>query len=207
MQNPWLEIPLADYEGHMASEAVRQLEPLAVLFSEVLARRQPESVALLGVAGGNGLDRIDCGTTHRIVGVDCNPSYIDAVRERFSHLRGLELHCVDLAAARVELGPVELVHAALVFEHAGTKLCLENSLSLVAAGGAISIVLQLPATADANVGSSGIASIQKLKNHFHLIDPEWLCDEVARRGFELSFETCVALAGGKGLWMGIFLRL
>ena len=190
----------------MASEAVRQLEPLAELFAEALARRQPVSVALLGIAGGNGLDRIDSRVTHRIVGLDCNPGYIDAVRERFSHLPGLELHCIDLAVARVELAPVELVHAALVFEHAGTEQCLENALSLVAPGGAISIVLQLPATADANVGSSGIASIQRLADHFRLVDVKPLCAEVTRRGFELDYETRTALPGGKGLWRGIFLR-
>ena len=190
----------------MTSEAVRQLEPLAVLFAEALARRQPESVALLGVAGGNGLDRIESCTTHRIVGLDSNPGYLDAIRERYSHLPGLELHCLDLAATGIEVAPVALVHAALVFEHAGTELCLENALSLVAPGGAISIVLQLPATSDANVGSSGIESIRKLKDHFRLIDPRLFCSEVARQGFELDFETQVALPGGKGFWMGIFLR-
>lgn len=30
MTNPWVAIPLADYEGHMASPAVGQAEMLAV---------------------------------------------------------------------------------------------------------------------------------------------------------------------------------
>jgi len=37
---------------------------------------------------------------------------------------------------------VELVHAALIFEHAGTGRCLENAISLVSPGGHLSVVTQ-----------------------------------------------------------------
>ena len=53
MANPWLSIPLADYEGHMNAPQVHQLEALSDLFAEALTQRRPESVALLGIAGGN----------------------------------------------------------------------------------------------------------------------------------------------------------
>ena len=74
MSNPWLSIPLEDYEGHMGSAGVRQLTVLAELFKSALDRCRPESVALLGVAGGNGLEQIDCAATKSIVGVDINSS-------------------------------------------------------------------------------------------------------------------------------------
>ncbi|HEY3739808.1 MAG TPA: hypothetical protein VGL53_08185, partial [Bryobacteraceae bacterium] len=116
--NPWLHIPLADYEGHMASPDVAQLDALADLFAEALAIRRPDSVAVLGVAGGNGLDRIDWDVTRRVLGFDINPSYLEAVRLRFGD--AVELHCVDLATGPVAgIDPVKLVHAALVFEPAG----------------------------------------------------------------------------------------
>jgi len=57
--NPWLALPLEDYEGHMGLDAVNQLAPLADLFGEALARLRPRSVAILGVAGGNGLQHVD----------------------------------------------------------------------------------------------------------------------------------------------------
>ena len=63
MSNPWLSIPLEDYEGHMGSEGVRQLRALAELFKCALDLCLPESVAVLGVAGGNGLEQIDCTVT------------------------------------------------------------------------------------------------------------------------------------------------
>jgi hypothetical protein len=70
MANPWLNIPLADYEGHMGSAQVQQLDALSELFAEALERCRPASIAVLGIAGGNGLDRVDSGITKRIVGID-----------------------------------------------------------------------------------------------------------------------------------------
>ena len=55
----WLRVPLADYEGHMSAAGVEQLAPLADLFRQALTQTNPESVAILGIAGGNGLEHID----------------------------------------------------------------------------------------------------------------------------------------------------
>lgn len=150
MSNPWLAIPLEDYEGHMGSPRVQQLSALAELFRRALEYSRPESVAVLGVAGGNGLGEIDSAVTKRIVGVDINPRYLDEVERRFGsgRLTGLELYCHDLAEEDLNLAPVALVYAALIFEPVGEHVrldrALENALSLVAPGGLLSVVLQLP---------------------------------------------------------------
>jgi len=205
MSNPWLSVPLADYEGHMDSPEVHQLGALSELFAEALAFCRPESVAVLGVAGGNGLHHVDRGITKRLVGLDVNPAYLEAVRSRYADT-SLELHCVDLAQHRVDLEPVRLVHAALVFEHAGVDLCLENALTLVAPGGALSVVLQLPTAVDQNVSASRFASMQTLKSRFSLVDPAWLGQTLSQRGFRLTRETRRSLPAGKGFWMGVFRR-
>lgn len=57
MSNPWLSIPLAEYEGHMG--AVKQLGALSELFTRALEVCVPDSVAVLGIAGGNGLECLD----------------------------------------------------------------------------------------------------------------------------------------------------
>ncbi len=206
MSNPWLSIPLADYEGHMDSPEVHQLGALAELFAEALAYCRPASVAVLGIAGGNGLCHVDRTITKRIVGLDVNPSYLEAVRSRHAPGDDLELRCVDLAEQRVHLQPVQLVHAALVFEHAGVDLCLENALSLVDPGGALSVVLQLPTEVEQNVATSRFPSMQTLKSHFSLVEPEWLCQTLAERGFRLTHEVRRTLPAGKGFWMGVFRR-
>jgi hypothetical protein len=38
MSNPWLAVPLAEYEQHMNSAEVRQLAALSDLFAEAIAR-------------------------------------------------------------------------------------------------------------------------------------------------------------------------
>lgn len=190
----------------MCSPEVRQSGVLSDLFAEAIALRQPVSVAILGVAGGNGLERINGKITRRVVGLDVNQLYLDAVRQRYSSLLNLDLHCVDLATQTISIEPVQLVHAALIFEHAGMNRAFENALSLVAAGGALSVVLQLPGQAGMEVGKGGFASIQKLASHFSLIDPASLRSRLEGYAFRLVHEACCPLPTAKRFWMGIFLR-
>jgi Zn-dependent alcohol dehydrogenase len=206
MSNPWLSIPLEDYEGHMGSAGVRQLAALAELFKCALDRCLPESVAVLGVAGGNGLEQIDSAATKRIVGVDINQRYLDEVQRRFGTLAGLELHCRDLAERDFSLAPVALVHAALIFEHAGLGLAFENALSLVAPGGRLSVVLQLSSEDEQGVASTSYTSMQKLKQDFVLIDiGEFQC-LLEQKGFQLVEQEDRSLRAGKALWLGVFTK-
>lgn len=204
MSNPWLNVPLSEYEQHMSSVEVQQLGVLSGLFAETLRCCRPASIGVLGIAGGNGLDHVDSSITARVVGLDVNPLYLEAARQRYSHLPGLELHCVDLSKQHVELEPVQLVHAALVFEHAGVGSCLENAISMVVPCGNLSVVLQLPTESGQTVGASQFSSIQNLKSHFSLIDPAWLCESLGGRGFQRIHQTTRALPAGKAFWMGIF---
>jgi hypothetical protein len=205
--NPWLALPLDDYEGHMGSPAVDQLAPLADLFGEALARLRPRSVAVLGVAGGNGLEHVDGSLTTRVVAVDVNPAYLEATQARFSDLRGLELRCADLARDDLaDVEPVSLVHVALLFEHAGTDRCLDNAIALVARGGHMSVVLQLPSDAQAAVTPSPFASMATLAGDFAFVDPHQLRRRLARREMRLTYQSRRTLSTGKAFWSGYFER-
>jgi hypothetical protein len=206
MPNPWLEVPLADYESHMNSAGVQQSAALSELFADALAHCQPASVVVIGIAGGNGLDRIDSRVTRRVVGIDINPAYLDAVRQRYGQMPGLELMCADLTERFDDCPPVQLVHAALVFEHAGIGPCLDNVLSLVGDGGSLSVVLQLPSDAAPGVSKSQFASMQNLSADFIMIDPARLRATIEARGFHIVRTSRRALPAGKAFWMGIFGR-
>jgi hypothetical protein len=206
MSNPWLSIPIEDYEGHMRSTGVQQLTALAELFKCALDCCLPESVAVLGVAGGNGLEQIDCTATKRIVGIDINQQYLIQVQRRFGTLPGLQLHCLDLTEHNLSLTPVALVHAALIFEHVGLGLALENALSLVAAGGRLSVVLQLPSDEEQGVAATNYASMQTLKQDFALIDTGEFERQVKQEGFQLIDEKKRSLPAGKALWLGVFTK-
>jgi len=206
MDRPWLQVTLQDYEGHMGVAGVDQLAPLADLFAEALAFCRPQSVAIVGIAGGNGLQHIDTHTTDRVVGIDINAEYLTAVKNRFPALEQLELHHLDMSKQRPRLEPVAMVHVALLFEHTGLSPCLENCLSLVVGGGHFASVLQLPSPAQAAVANTGFPSIQKLKDQFALIDPADFTAGVEHKGFSLLLEKQRPLPAGKGFWMGIFQR-
>jgi len=140
----------------------------------------------------------------RIVGVDINAGYLDKVRQRFGTLAGLELHCLDLAAQDFSLAPLALVHAALIFEHVGIGFALEHALSLVAPGGSLSVVLQLPGVDQQNVTSTCYTSMQTLKRHFEFIDISEFRALLEQKGFRLVEQESRSLPAGKGLWFGVF---
>ncbi|HEU0119226.1 MAG TPA: class I SAM-dependent methyltransferase [Bryobacteraceae bacterium] len=205
MNNPWLAIPLEDYEGHMGTPGVEQLTVLRELFGEVLEACRPASVAVLGVAGGNGLDRIDPAVTKRVVGVDIHPGYLASAQERYGHLP-LTLIRADLSQQPVPAEPLALVHAALVFEHAGTEPALLHAATLVAEGGWFSIVLQLPSESTADVAPTPFLSMRTLSNLFRFVDPATLAATLAGWGFVQTDTQRRELPGGKAFWMGRFRR-
>ncbi len=206
MSRPWLSIPLEDYEGHMNAPEVGQLPVLAKLFDRVLERCRPQSVAIVGIAGGNGLESIDSSVTKRIVGIDINQEYLQAVEQRFGGLPGLELHCCDLTMHAPELAPVALVHAALLFEHTGFGAALNNVLSLIEARGNLSVVLQLPGAQAEDVAVTKFPSLQSVKQNFALVEVAEFRREMASRGFRIIDDDKRLLPGGKAFWLGVFAR-
>jgi SAM-dependent methyltransferase len=147
MNNPWLDVPLSDYEAHMSLPTVAQAEMLAAQFSDALRMFLPESVAVIGCAGGNGFDRIP-SATKRVVGVDINPSYIASASFRYQgSIPGLEFHVADIQSAPLAFDPVDLIFAALVFEYVSLPAALSNLSRVCRPGGRLVSVLQQPPAA------------------------------------------------------------
>jgi hypothetical protein len=114
----------------MGRDNAQQLSALSELFQRALDICVPDSVAVLSIAGGNGLEHVNDATVRRVVGVDINARYLDEVRRRFGTHPNLELHCVDLSENALRIPPAALVHEALFFEHTGLGGALDNALSL-----------------------------------------------------------------------------
>lgn len=159
---------------------------------------------MLGVAGGNGLEQINCATTKRIVAVDINQRYLDEVERRFGALAGLELHCRDLAERDFGLAPVDLVHAALIFEHTGLGVALENALSLVTPEGALSVALQVPSEDAQGVAATSYTSMQTLKQDFAPVDISEFQRLLGLKEFRFVEQEKRSLPAGKALWLGVF---
>jgi hypothetical protein len=96
------------------------------------------------------------------------------------------------------------VHSALIFEHVGLGLALENAVSLVAPGGHLSVVLQAPSEDDQGVTSTAYTSMQTLKQDFALIDIREFQRLLGKKGFQLVEQDNRTSAAGKTLWLGVF---
>lgn len=186
--------------------AVKQLSALSELFTRALEVCVPDSVAVLGIAGGNGLEHVNHAAIKRIVGVDINDRYLDEVRRRFRRHPNLELHCVDLSQDELRVAPVTLVHAALFFEHAGLGRALDNALSLVGRSGHLSVVLQAPEGDQRSVTLTSFPSMQTLAESFSLVDISHFRGLLEKQGFRLLTEELRPLPSGKRLWFGVFAR-
>lgn len=101
MKNPWLDIPLDDYESHMTLPHVGQSQLLSQLLGEAIESYRPSSIALLGCAGGNGLERVPSTSVERVVGIDINQRYLERTADRYrDNIPHLELFAGDLGVDR-----------------------------------------------------------------------------------------------------------
>jgi SAM-dependent methyltransferase len=173
MKNPWLDIPLSDYEGHMSLPGVAQAQLLADVFAEQLELHEPRSLAVLGCAGGNGFERIAPEVTRRVVGVDLNGEYLNAVRARFgTKFERLELVEGDIQTGTAAFAPVDMIYAALILEYVDVYATLGNVRDFLNPGGILVTVIQLPGAKLPAVTSSPYPSLKTLESALHFVSPK-----------------------------------
>lgn len=198
MRSPWLDIALADYEGHMALPGIGQAEMLADQFAQLLGECTPASVAVIGCAGGNGFDRIDTSATRRVVGIDINARYLEALRHRYgATIPGLELHACDIQAPIIGIQPVDLIYAALVLEYVDPVAALHTFRSLCRPKGILATVLQLPSEGTGAISASPFARLKALAPAMRLLSPDTLTHSAADQGFLLRSARTIRLPSGK----------
>jgi hypothetical protein len=198
MPNPWRQVPLADYEAHMALPSVAQSQLLASTLHRVVTRFQPRSLALLGAAGGNGLELVDSASVRRVVALDLNPGYLRVCASRhaasFAEFQPV-LH--DLSQGPPAIVPVECIFAGLVLEYLRLEVFCSYLPPLLADGGIFATLLQLPAADLPEVSASPFPSLTKLQSAFSFVRPAHLHDLLAGRGFVRLTEELHELDTGK----------
>jgi SAM-dependent methyltransferase len=205
MCTPWQEIPLLDYEAHMSLPSVGQSGMLADQLAQLIERHTPTSVAIIGCAGGNGLERIDPRRVERVVGIDINPEYIAAAARRHAdRLANLDLRCADVQSETLTFDQVEMIYAALIFEYvdiAATFATLKRNLQ---PGGTVAVILQLPHSDQHVVSGSPYRSLDKLIPALKLVEPDELRSYAGAAGFTVGSSNRIDLPSGKQFWMQIF---
>lgn len=95
MNNPWERIDLNTYEKHMSLDSVQQLQAMNAIMKRQFEAYPVNSVIILGIAGGNGLEHIRTDKYQTVYGVDINRDYLQTVSERYANLSGV-LKCLHL---------------------------------------------------------------------------------------------------------------
>jgi SAM-dependent methyltransferase len=205
--NPWLNIPASDYEGHMSSPDVGQLQILNRLFKTILDETPHESLAVLGCTTGNGFEHIDFTRTTRVLAIDINPDYLAIARERFIHHRiNIEWKCADLQSEDLGKSQFDLVHGALIFEYIDPELILPQIAAALKETGVMSVVLQLPGNNLPPVSQTPYKSLEKLAPIMKLIDRETFTDLAFRSGLNEQRGEIITLQSGKEFFFGIFTK-
>lgn len=197
MHNPWLDIPLVDYEAHMALPTVGQAQLIAHELDVLVRTYSPRSVAIIGCAGGNGFDCAVGSSVSRIVGVDINPQYIERARERYrDHIPGLELHIADIQASGSLFDPVDLIYVALLLEYVDLARTMSVLGSHCKANGVLAVLSQLPHETIAHVSPSPYTSLQLLAPGMRLLSQQDLERQARRAGFVAAHSRVTVPTGG-----------
>lgn len=195
--NPWNAIPLSDYEAHMALPMVGQAGLIANELARAVDAHRPASVAVLGCAGGNGLDRLIGSSARRVVALDINPSYAAAARARFGHrIDELEVIVADVENDSQVFEPVDLLYAALILEYVDLCRALSFMRRHCRQEGALVVMLQLPSEI-AEVTPSPYVSLRRLGPTLHLVAPAEFHRRAAESRFQAIGSRVVTASGGK----------
>jgi hypothetical protein len=197
--NPWLSIPLKDYERHMSHHLVGQSALLNSLTKKYLDEIKPETVVFLGIAGGNGLEHIDNNFTKSVYGIDINPDYLDTAFRRFNHtIPTLQLVNLDIVKNSETICRTDFIWAALVLEYTGIDKGLEFCTNNMRKDGHLVVSIQSNNNKE-SVSPTGIESVKKAGAIFSIVSPERLLSKASEAGYSVVAKEENALPNGKSI--------
>jgi hypothetical protein len=197
--NPWLHIPLEDYELHMSHHLVGQSTLLNALTKKYLAAIKPKAVIFLGISGGNGLEHIDNQIIKTVFGIDINQDYLDTAYKRYKEsVPTLQLLNLDITQHSESICQADLVWAALVLEYTGIDKALAFCSNNMRKEGNLVISIQSNNNKQ-TVSPTGIESVKKAGEIFSIVDPEELLSKTADTGYKLMGKEENMLPNGKSI--------
>ena len=206
MSNPWEKIKLSDYENHMSLESVSQLQALNKMMGEQFGTYDIETIMILGIAGGNGLEHIDKGRIKKVYGIDVNPEFLAECKRRYSELGDVfEAICADLSEDNVQLPCAELLVANLLIEYIGYE-CFQKIVRLVKPL-YVSCIIKIN-TGDSFVSDSPyLHAFDCLQEVHYQMEEKNLTDCMSKIGYQLKQTEEQLLPNGKKFVRLDFVRL
>ncbi len=198
MNNPWTKIKLEDYENHMSLPDIKQAQYLSNYLKEITEKYEPDSLAIIGCAGGNGLENIDSKTVEKVICVDINSEFIIEVEKRFRNsFKNIEFICEDINSEKCKFEQVDLIFVGLVFEYVNFSLAIKKLSGLIKPKGILAVVLQLPNENIPEVSPSPYTSLEILSDVFSFVPLSKFKEASKEEGFELISENVAQLESGK----------
>ena len=201
----WNLVPLEDYEKHMQHPTVAQLQLLSDLTAQYLKQLLPVRALFIGIAGGNGLEHIDCSITQEVVGVDINANYLEITRQRFKDkIPGLRLEQIDVSLlANQFIIAADFVWIALVFEYVDIPACFDFIQKNITPNGYLVVTIQ-ENNGIQSVSKTGVESIQVLGPVFRPVVVNELIQEAQKKGFIQMSQEKNYLPNGKSFQTILF---
>lgn len=198
MNNPWNEIDLSTYENHMSLDSVFQLQALNRMMKDQFYAYSVQSIMVLGVAGGNGLEHIDRRSIKKVYGVDINKGYLDTCIKRYPELQGiLDIIHTDLTQEINELPYADLVVANLIIEYIGYG-CFQKTVQQIFPK-YVSAIIQINDDAGFVSDSPYIHAFDRLDEVHHQMEETALVGAMEQIGYSKIMQMGHDLPNGKKL--------
>lgn len=182
--NPWLNIPIRDYEGHM--EEVGQLQLMSQIMAHIIRKYKPSCPAVLGCASGNGFEHFNYPEIEKVIGVDISADYLNKLKKRFeTSLPSLELFELNLLEDSLPFKGVDCYFLFLILEYVSPKILLPKLKSTMGKEGRVVILIQ------ENISSTFVSktvyqSLEQLDTIACLIDHNQLIEQMLKENYSLE---------------------
>jgi hypothetical protein len=197
MTNPWLDIPEADYVGHMASPAVGQRQVLGCLVGEVLETVRPQCGPRPRLFNGQRIG-ICQSCRHFTRGRRRYQSEVSASSPRTPNPASeFDVRPGDVADVELEREAYDLVHSGLILEYVPWPVLLPRVAMALRPGGVLSVILQAPSASSPAVTPTAFISLRTLASLFRFVEPTALVDAARGEGLNLTARHTEALPAGK----------
>ena len=198
MNNPWEEIDLNIYENHMSLDSVFQLQTLNKMMKDQFYTYPVQSVMILGIAGGNGLEHIDKRVLNKVYGVDINRNYLDACVNRYPELQGIfDTIQADMTQETNKLPYADLIVANLFIEYIGYK-CFQKTIKQILPQ-YVSCIIQINADTAYVSDSPFLQAFERLDEVHHQMEEMALINAMKQIGYRKVLQKDEKLPNGKKL--------
>ena len=198
-KNPWEEISLETYEKHMSLDSVKQLQLMNRIMKSQFEDYPVDTVMILGIAGGNGLEHIDIKKYKNVYGVDINELYLQETQKRYSNLADI-LQCLhlDIVCETEKLPQSQLLVANLLIEYIGYDAFV-RAVNIINPE-YISCVIQINTDEEMWVSDSPyIHAFDGLDEIHHQMESNVLNEKMNSIGFKLILQDMTELPNSKAL--------